>query len=77
MLVIAMGWCIQRVAENIIGITTLIGCDYRVWNMGHLTSAIPCLPPFPAVIHNLKIIVKKKTLQLYFLCITVHNSHLL
>jgi len=66
MFVIAMGWCIQRVTENITGITPLVGCHYCMWNVSHLTSEIPSFPPLSAVIHNLKIAVKKQIKNLYF-----------
>jgi hypothetical protein len=66
MFVIATGWCIQRVAENITGITPLVGSHYCVWNMSHLTSEIPSFPPLSAVINNLKIAVKKQMRHPYF-----------
>jgi hypothetical protein len=71
MFVIATGWCIKRVAENITGITPLVGCHYCMRNMSHLTSEIPSFPPLSAVIHNLKIAGTKQMRNLYFIALFV------
>lgn len=47
--------CIKWIIEDIV-VFNIVGkrSDYRMWNVGNLATAIPCLPPFSSIVQNLR-----------------------